>query len=119
MKKILVALLVLFTSSAYATEQDILNFYVENGTEIAADHELFTVPPGKTLVIDTIYAFSLNSSSVFMKRDDETLLRFHPANDNLLNFNTGLSFPSGSKVSVNFRSNYLTISGYLQSNAIE
>ena len=109
----------LLTSSVYATEKEILNFYVENGTKIASNHELFTVPSGKTLVIDTIYVFSLNSSSVFMKRDDDTLLRFHPANDNLLNFNTGLSFPSGSKLSVNFRSNYLTISGYLQSNDTE
>ena len=107
------ALLMLLACNAYAADQEIRNFYVENGTKVARDHDLFTVPEGKTFVLTTIYAFSLNSSSVFVKKDDDVLLRFHPANNNLLNFDTGLAFPPGSKLSVNFRSNYLTISGYL------
>ena len=114
MKKLFLAVLMLFACNVYAAEQEIHNFYVENGTKVARDHDLLTVPEGKTFVLTTIYAFSLNSSSVFVKRDNETLLRFHPANDNLLNFDTGLAFPAGSSVRVNFRSNYLTLSGYLE-----
>ncbi len=114
MKNLFVAVLMLLACNVYAADQEIRNFYVENGTKVARDHELFTVPEGKTFVLTTIYAFSLNSSSVFVKKDGETLLRFHPANDNLLNFETGLAFPAGSSVRINFRSNYLTVSGYLE-----
>ena len=114
MKNLFVVVLMLLSAQVCAAEQEIRNFYVENGTKVARDQDLFTVPEGRTFVLTTIYAFSLNSSSVFVKRDNETLLRFHPANDNLLNFETGLAFPSGSSVRVNFRSNYLTLSGYLE-----
>ena len=114
MKKLFIALFMLLAGNAYAADQEIRTFYAENGTKVARDQELFVVPEGKTFVLTTIYAFALNASSIYLKRDNETILRFHPANDNLLNFQTGLAFPSGSSVRANFRSNYLTLSGYLE-----
>ena len=114
MKNVFALLLMLLVTQVSAADNEIRNFYVENDSKVARDIEVFTVPEGKTFVLTTIYALTRNQTSVFVKKDGQTLLRFHPADDNLLNFNTGLAFPAGSSMSLNFRSNYLTLSGYLE-----
>ena len=114
MRTLYFLLAMLLASSVYAADQEIRNFYVENDTKVARDFEVFTVPEGKTFVLTTIYALTRNETSVFIRKDGQTLLRFHPSDDNFLEFNTGLAFPAGTRMSINFRSNYLTLSGYLE-----